>query len=108
MNGYNGIARPAVGMEVIVPVAGSKTSGTVCDEAKNGPYGPPVVIAIAGYDSTRPFGSVVVVGYQRPRAMIGPRVHEPAAGFRSAVSRMPTYGAKWPPATNTRPSGSST
>src|SRR3954468_20024982 len=73
---------------------------------KNGSFGPgrmpsPETIR------TLPSGSVVVVGYQRPRAMSGPAVPLDVSRLKSLVSRSPTYGSSCPPATNRRPSGSS-
>ena len=74
----------------------------------NGVFGPPWVIASPETMSTRPSASVVVVGYQRARDMSGPAVHEPASGLSSRVIFRPSYAfVLCPPATNSRPSGSS-
>jgi hypothetical protein len=40
--------------------------------------------------STRPSGNVVAVGYQRPRAICGPSVHEPLSGLSNSVFVIPT------------------
>src|SRR3954467_4355402 len=75
----------------------------------NGVFGPRVVAMLSPETiRMRPSDRVVVVGYQRPRDMVGPAVHElPASGLNSIVLGRPTYARSWPPATNSRPSGSS-
>jgi hypothetical protein len=58
---------------------------------------------------TEPSPSCAVVGYQRGCAISGPSVHELAAGSKTVVLATPlpnTPWYRWPPAMNTRPSGS--
>ena len=56
----------------------------------------------------RPSGSVVTVGYQRARAMSVPRNQVRVVGLKMCVSFVPSLASMWPPATNSRPSGSVT
>src|SRR5467141_4406149 len=58
--------------------------------------------------SMRPSGSEVTLGYQRPTDMEGPELQLCVDGSKKVELGMPTCGVPvWPPATNTRPSGSS-
>src|SRR6185295_17025880 len=56
--------------------------------------------------STRPSGSGMVVGYQRPTAIGAPIDHARVAGLKMFVSRSPTWPVTCPPVTTTLPSGS--
>src|SRR6266403_112690 len=56
--------------------------------------------------SMRPSGSAVTVGYQRPPGMGVTELQRRLAGSKMVALLMPTWVLEWPPATNTRPSGS--
>src|SRR2546430_1606604 len=56
--------------------------------------------------STRPSGSAVTVGYQRPAGRGATELQAWLAGSKMVALVMPTWGLVWPPATNTRPSAS--
>jgi hypothetical protein len=65
----------------------------------SGMSGPPSTISIS------PFGSAVTVGYQRPAAMFGPRLHVLVAGLKRCVWTMPSSRAfRLPPAAKIEPS----
>ena len=65
----------------------------------SGVSGPPSVISIS------PFRRGVTLGYQRPAAMFGPRLHVLVFGSKMCVWTMPSSWAfLFPPATNTDPS----
>src|SRR5712664_350253 len=56
---------------------------------------------------TRPSGSAVTVGYQRASGMAAAELQPWLAESKIVALGMPTWAeALWPPATNTRPSGS--
>ena len=54
--------------------------------------------------SISPFGSVVLVGYQRPQAMSGSTCHERVAASNRFVFGSPESPRICPPATSSRPS----
>ena len=56
--------------------------------------------------STRPSGSCVAVGYQRPTDMSGPRNHVFVTGLKIVVSASPSLAATCPPTKRVRPSAS--
>lgn len=62
-------------------------------------FGPPSVISIS------PLRSGVTVGYQRPAAMLGPRLHVFVAGSKACVWTIPwSCELRLPPARNSDPS----
>jgi hypothetical protein len=63
-------------------------------------------VVLPEFTSTRPSGSVVAVGYQRPYDMDRAGVHVCVDGLKMLVSGMPTYVSRCPPTASTRPSGS--
>jgi hypothetical protein len=57
--------------------------------------------------STSPFGSVVLVGYQRGSVIAGTSSQVPVNGSKSVARSHPKCDfSLWPPETSTRPSGS--
>ena len=89
VHGYSGWLSEAVLSVRRLPLV-VRTSGTL---------GPPEVISIS------PLRSGVTVGYQRPTAMFGPRLHVLVEGSKTCVWRMPfSAESRLPPARNSRPS----
>src|SRR5499427_1468093 len=58
--------------------------------------------------TTRPSPSMVALGYQRARFMLGPADQPLVLGSKIWVALMPTAPPLWPPTTMIRPSGSCT
>src|SRR6266540_7321820 len=56
--------------------------------------------------STRPSGSSVAVGYQRPTDMSGPRKYVSVTGLKIVVSASPKSALMFPPTISVRPSAS--
>src|SRR4029078_683004 len=92
-------------------VFGSYTSGSeFTDASEKGGVAPARSWTMLSPEktSTRPSPSSVAVGYQRPTLMFGAADQVFVLALKIDVSGMPTSATWWPPATNVRPSASST